>query len=36
MLCKEMETFREFTYLGDRVNAGGECESAMAARARYG
>ena len=25
-LCDEVETVREFTYLGDRVSAGGGCE----------
>ena len=25
-LCDEVETVREFTYLGDRVSAGGACE----------
>ena len=25
-LCNEVETVREFTYLGDRVSAGGDCE----------
>ena len=27
-LCIEVETVREFTYLGDRLSAGGECEEA--------
>ena len=35
-LCDEVETVREFTYLGDRVNAGGECEAAVTARTRCG
>ena len=26
MLCDGMEALREFTYLGDRVSAGGKCE----------
>ena len=30
-LCDEVETVREFTYLGDRVNAGGLCEAAVTA-----
>ena len=33
-LCDEVETLREFTYLGDRVNAGGGCESAVTSRTR--
>ena len=28
-LCVEVETVSEFTYLGDRVNAGGECEAGV-------
>ena len=35
-LCNEVETVREFTYLGDRVSAGGECETAMTASTRCG
>ena len=35
-LCDEMETVREFTYLGDKVSAGGGCEAAVTARTRYG
>ena len=31
-----METVREFTYLGDRVSAGGESEAAATARTRNG
>ena len=34
-LCDEVETVWEFTYLGDRVSAGGGCEAAVAARTRY-
>ena len=30
-----METVREFTYVGDRVSAGGGCEVAMTARTRF-
>ena len=30
-----METVREFTYLGDRVSAGGGCGAAVTARTRY-
>ena len=33
-LCDEVETVSEFTYLGDRVSAGGGCEAAVAARTR--
>ena len=35
-LCDEKETVREFTYLGDRVSAGGYCETAMTVRTRCG
>ena len=35
-LCDEVETEREFTYLGDRVSAGGGCEAAVTARTRCG
>ena len=31
-LYDEVETVSEFTYLGDRVSAGGGCEAAVAAR----
>ena len=31
-----METVSEFTYLGDRVGAGGGCEVAVTARTRCG
>ena len=31
-----METVWEFTYLGDRVSAGGECEAAVTVRTRCG
>ena len=31
-LCDEVETVREFTYLGDRVSAGGGCEADVTAR----
>ena len=30
--CDEVETVREFTYLGDMVSAGGGCEAAVTAR----
>ena len=35
-MCDEVETLREFTYLGDRVSAGGGCEAAVTARTRCG
>ena len=35
-LCDEVETVSEFTYLGDRVSAGGGCESVVTVRTRYG
>ena len=35
-LCDEVETVREFTYLGDRVSAGGGCEAAVTVRTRCG
>ena len=31
-----MEIVRQFTYLGDRVNTGGECVAAVTARTRCG
>ena len=34
--CDEVETVREFTYLGDRVSAGGGCEAAKTERTRCG
>ena len=34
ILCDEVETMREFTYLGDRVSAGAGCEAAVTARTR--
>ena len=33
-LCDEVETVKEFTYLGDRVSAGGGCEADVTARTR--
>ena len=33
-LCDEMETVREFIYLGNRVSAGGGCKAAVTARIR--
>ena len=35
-LCDEVKTVREFTYPGDRVNAGGGCEVAVTTRTRCG
>ena len=35
-LCDEVETVREFMYLGDRVSAGRGCEAAVTARTRCG
>ena len=35
-LCDEVETIREFIYLGDRLSAGGGCEAAVTARTRRG
>ena len=35
-LCNQVETVWEFTYLGDRVSAGGGCEAAAIARTRCG
>ena len=34
--CDGVEAVRGFTYLGDRVSAGGGCEAAVTARARCG
>ena len=34
--CDKVETVREFTYLGDRVSACGECEAAVTVRIRCG
>ena len=34
--CDEAETVWEFTYLGDRVSAGGGCEATVTARTRCG
>ena len=33
-LCDEVVTVREFTYLGERVSAGGGCEADVTARTR--
>ena len=35
-LCDEVKTVSVFTYLGDRVSAGGGCEAAMTASTRCG
>ena len=35
-LCNEVETVREFSYLGDRLSTGGGCEAALTARTRCG
>ena len=35
-LCDEVETEREFTYIVDRVSAGGGCDAAVTARSRCG
>ena len=35
-LCDEVETVMEFTYLGDRVSAGGGCEAVVTERTRCG
>ena len=34
MLCDEVETVRELSYLGDRVSAGEGCEAAVTGRTR--
>ena len=36
MLCDEVETVREFTYLSDMVSAGGGCEAAVTATTNFG
>ena len=36
MLCDEVETVMEFTYLGDRVSEGGGYEAAVTSRAICG
>ena len=35
-LCYEVETVREFSYLGDKVSASERCEAAMTVRTRCG
>ena len=32
VMCDELETVKEFCYLGDRLNANGGCEAAVIAR----
>ena len=36
VLCDDVETVKGFCYLGDRLNASGGCENAMASRIRIG
>ena len=33
-ICDEVKTVREFTYLGDRVSAGGACDAVVISRTR--
>ena len=35
-LCDGVGTVSKFTYLGDRLNATGGCETAVTARSRFG
>ena len=35
-MCNEIETVREFTYLGDRLSADEGCHAAVTARTRSG
>ena len=35
-MCDGVETVSKFTYLGDRLNATGGCETAVTARSRIG
>ena len=35
-LCDEVETVKEFTYVGDKMSAGGGCEVDVTARTRCG
>ena len=35
-LCNEVETVREFAYLGDRVSTSGGCEASVTSRTRFG
>ena len=34
-LCNEVETVREFAYLGDGLNSDGGCEAAVTVRTKY-
>ena len=34
-LCDEVEMVMEFTYLGDRVSAGGGCEAAVTGKRQF-
>ena len=34
-LCNGVETIKEFSYLGDRVNAGGGCEAVVTVRTTF-
>ena len=36
VLCDEVETVKGFSYLGDRLNASGGCETAVTSRVRIG
>ena len=36
IMCDEVETVRGFCYLGNRLNASGECEAAVTAKTRAG
>ena len=36
VLCDEVETVKEFCYLGDRLNASGGCETAVTSKVRMG
>ena len=36
VLCDEVETVKEFCYLGDRLSASGGCETAVTSRVRIG
>ena len=35
-MCNEVETIKGFCYLGNSLNASGECETAVTARTRVG
>ena len=35
-ICDEVETVKEFTYLGDMVSAGGGCEAVVTAKTKCG